>query len=167
MYVYKSKNQSDGSIEKIKMRTVLIGDLQNKEMIEDTWSTTASTKTLNYFLGYSSKHKVRVLQLYFIGEFLQADVKHTFLVKLYSRNGEYFPEHENYFGRPFIQNNSMYGMTDYVYLFSDELTNCLIDEAGFKNPQCQISIYYNYAPYVSNLVVLYYVDDCVHWCTYE
>ena len=30
-----------------------------------------------------------------------------------------------------------------------------------------MSIYYKYAPYGSNLVLLYYVDDCVYWYTYE
>ena len=44
----------------------------------------------------------------------------------------------------------------------DELINCLIDESGFKYPQCQMSIYYKYAPDVSKLVVLYYVDDCAY-----
>ena len=30
-----------------------------------------------------------------------------------------------------------------------------------------MSIYYKYVPYVSKLVVLYYVDDCVYWYTNE
>ena len=30
-----------------------------------------------------------------------------------------------------------------------------------------MSIYYKYAPYESNIVVLYYVDDCVYWYTSE
>ena len=30
-----------------------------------------------------------------------------------------------------------------------------------------MSIYYDYAPYGSKLVVLYYVDECVYWYTYE
>ena len=28
-------------------------------------------------------------------------------------------------------------------------------------------IYYNYAPDETNIVVLYYVGDCVYWYTYE
>ena len=48
-------------------------------------------------------------------------------------------------------------------LFDDELTNWLIDEAVFKHPQCEMSIYYKYEPDVSKLVVLYYVDACVYW----
>ena len=56
---------------------VVRGDLQNKEMIGYTWSTTASMRIIKYFLSDDSKHKVRVHQLYFIGVFLQDNVKHT------------------------------------------------------------------------------------------
>ena len=51
--------------------------------------------------------------------------------------------------------------------FFDELSNCPTDEEGFKSPQWKISIYYKYAPGVSKLVVLYYVDECVYWYKYE
>ena len=46
MDVYKAKIQSDGSIEKLKMRIVVRGDLQNKEFIGDTWQQRASTMNL-------------------------------------------------------------------------------------------------------------------------
>ena len=58
-------------------------------------------------------------------------------------------------------------MTNYGNIFVDELTNWMIDEEGFKQSQCQISIYYKYAPDGSKLVFLSYVDDCVYWYTYE
>ena len=60
----------------------------------------------------------------------------------------------------------MYGMTNSGKLFADELTEWLIKE-GFLQSQCQISIYYKYAPDGSNIVVLSYVDDCVYWYTNE
>ena len=60
----------------------------------------------------------------------------------------------------------MYGMTISGNLFSDELTEWLL-EAGFIQSQCQISIYYKYAPDGSKIVVLYYVCDCVYWYTNE
>ena len=60
----------------------------------------------------------------------------------------------------------MYGMTNYGKLFAEELTEWLL-EAGFIQSQCQMSIYYKYAPYGSKIVVLSYVDDCVYWYTYE
>ena len=69
MNVYKAKIKSDGSLDKLKLRIVVRGDLQNKEMIGDTWSPTASMRTLNYFLADVAKHKARVHQLDFIGAF--------------------------------------------------------------------------------------------------
>ena len=60
----------------------------------------------------------------------------------------------------------MYGMTNSGKLFSDELTEWLIEE-GFIQSQCQMYIYYKYEPDVSKIVVLYYVDDCVYWYTNE
>ena len=70
MGVYKSNIQYDFSIDKLKLRNVVSGDFQNKEMIRDTWAATASSRTLKYFLEESSNHKARVHRLNFIGEFL-------------------------------------------------------------------------------------------------
>ena len=39
----------------------------------------------------------------------------------------------------------MYGMTNSGKLFADKLTEWLL-EAGFIQSQCQMSIYYKYAP---------------------
>ena len=60
----------------------------------------------------------------------------------------------------------MYGMTNSGKFFSDELIVRLL-EAGFIQSQCQMSIYYKYAPDGSKIVVLSYVDDCVYWYTNE
>ena len=67
---YKAKIQSDGSLDKIKLWIVVRGDLQNKEMIRDTWSPTSSMRTLKYFLVDTTKHRDRVHHLDFIGAFL-------------------------------------------------------------------------------------------------
>ena len=69
MYVCTGKIQSDGSLDKLKLRIVVRGDLQNKEMVGDTWSPTASMRNLKYFLADAAKHKARVHQLDFIGAF--------------------------------------------------------------------------------------------------
>ena len=85
-------------------------------------------------------------------------------MKLDSRYADYFPEYLNYFGRALILLNSMYGMTNSGNLFADELPEWLL-EADFFHSQCQMSIYYNYAPDGTKIVVLSYFDDCVYWCT--
>ena len=60
MDVYKAKIQYDGSLDKLKLRIVVRGDLQNKEMVRDTWSTISSMRNLKYFLSDAAKHKARV-----------------------------------------------------------------------------------------------------------
>ena len=60
----------------------------------------------------------------------------------------------------------MYGMTNSGKLFADEFTEWLL-ESGFIQSQCQMSIYYKYAPNGSKIVVLSYVNDCVYWYTNE
>ena len=57
-------------------------------------------------------------------------------------------------------------MTKYINLFSDELIEWLIEEV-FVQYQCQMSIYYKYAPYGAKLVVISYVDDFFYCCTSE
>ena len=46
MDVYKSKIQSDGILDNIKLRILVRGDLQNKELVGDTWSPTYSMRNL-------------------------------------------------------------------------------------------------------------------------
>ena len=91
MDVYKAKIQSDGILDKLKLRVVVIGYLQNKEMVGYTWSPTSSMRTLKYFLADAAKHKARVHQLDFIGAFLQAKVKNRVFDNLDIRYTNYFP----------------------------------------------------------------------------
>ena len=67
MGVYKEKIQSDGILDKLKLRIVVRLDMQNKELVGYTWSSTASMRNLKIFLADAAKHKARVHQLYFIG----------------------------------------------------------------------------------------------------
>ena len=100
MDVYKANIQSGGSLDKLKLRILVIGYLQNKEVIGDTWDKTESMRNLKYFLEDAAKHNERVNQLDFTEAFIQSNVKHSFFMKLDSRYGEHFPEYTNYYGRP-------------------------------------------------------------------
>ena len=93
--VYKAKTQSDGSLDKLKLRILARGYLQNKELVGNTWSPTASMSSLKYLLEYAVKHRARVHQLYFIEVFLQSKVKSRVFVKLDSRYADYFSEYTN------------------------------------------------------------------------
>ena len=88
MDVYKKTIQSVGSLDRLKLRTVVKIDQKIKENIGDIRYTTSSMRAKNYFLVDDSKHKSRVHQLYFIEAFLQANVEHRFFVQLNSRYGE-------------------------------------------------------------------------------
>ena len=123
-------------------------------------------RTLKYFPEDTTKHKARVHQLDFIGAFLQANFKNRVFVKLDSRYADYFPEYSKYFWRALRSLKSMYGMTNSGKLFSYRVTEWLL-EAYFILSQCQMSIYYIYAPDGSKIVFLSYADDCVYWYTSE
>ena len=166
MDVYKAKIQSDGSLEKLKLIIVVRGYVLNEEMVGDTWSPTASMRTLKCFLADAIKDKARDNQLYFIGAFLQSKVKNRVIVKLDIRYTDCFPEYAKYFGRALRLLMYMYGITISGKLFADELTEWLLG-ASFIQSQFQVSIYFKYAPYGSKIVVLSYVDDCVYWYTNE
>ena len=59
----------------------------------------------------------------------------------------------------------MYGTTNSGKLFADELTEWLL-ESDFIQSQCQMSIYYEYAPYGS-MCCVFNIDDCAYWYTNE
>ena len=93
MDVYKAKIQSDGSLGKLKLRIVVRVDMQCKELVVDTWSQTASMRTLKYLLEDTVKYKARVHQLDFIGTLLRAKVNNRVFVRLNSRYVDYFTEY--------------------------------------------------------------------------
>ncbi len=71
---HRIKLGSDGTLDKMKSRIVVRGDLQNKEISEDKWSPTASMRAMKMFLVHAARLKVSVKQLNFVGAFLQVKV---------------------------------------------------------------------------------------------
>ena len=57
MDVYKVKIQSGGILDKLKLIIVGRGYLHNKELVGDTWSTTASMRTLKNLLSDEQNKK--------------------------------------------------------------------------------------------------------------
>ena len=62
MGVYTARVQYDVIIDKLKLRIVVIGYLQNKDIIGNTWAPTASMINLEYFLLDATNRKARVHQ---------------------------------------------------------------------------------------------------------
>ena len=60
MDVYKAKIQSDEILDKLKLRILVRGDLQNKELVGYNWSPTPYMRTMKYFLADATKHKAIV-----------------------------------------------------------------------------------------------------------
>ena len=108
-------------------------------MVGDTWSPTASMRTLKYLLSDSAKHKAIVHQIDFIGAFLQANVKDRVFVKLDNTYEAYFPEYSQYFGRALKFLKSMYGMTNSGKLFADYLTEWLVEEGFIQSTKIKQS----------------------------
>ena len=69
--------------------------MQNKELVGDICSTTASMSNLKYLLADAVKQNAIVHQLGFIGAFLKGKVKNMIFVKLDIRYAGYFPEYSN------------------------------------------------------------------------
>ena len=57
MDVYKANIKSDGSLYKLKLRILVREYTQNKELVGDNWSPTASMRTSKYFLADSIRKK--------------------------------------------------------------------------------------------------------------
>ena len=112
----------------------------------ETWSPTASLRTVKFFLADAARHKARVKQLDFIGAFLQAKAKSRVFVRLDAKYADFFPDYRQYLRRPLRLVRLMYGMTINRKLFADDLTDWLVKDAGFSQSESQGSIYYKILP---------------------
>jgi hypothetical protein len=100
MEMFKVKVKSDGTLDKLKTRLVVRGDLQNGTLTEDKWSPTAPFRSLKMFLAHAVRLKARVKQLDFIGAFLQANTRSRIFVTIPAVFGVLFPEYSKYCGIP-------------------------------------------------------------------
>ena len=78
----------NGLLDKLKTRIVVRGDIFI--INEVTWSPTALHHSLKMFLALATKHKRRVLQLDFIGAFLQAPMRERVLLNYQQSLVNYF-----------------------------------------------------------------------------
>ena len=92
--VYKAKIEYDGSIDKLKSRVAVRGDLKKKELVGDNWSPIASMRTLKYSLEDAVKHKARVHQLYLLEHYCKQKNKNRLFVKLDSKYADYFQNNQ-------------------------------------------------------------------------
>jgi hypothetical protein len=163
METFKVKVKSDGSLDKLKCRLVVRGDLQDKNITENKWSPTASFRSLKMFLAHASRIKARVKQLDFVGAFLQAKMRTRMFVTIPKIYGILFPEYSGYCGVPVRLVMSMYGTTlcgKYWYM---DLTEYLL-EVGFKPSECMHCLFIRTYADGIRIYVLNYVDDMLYYC---
>jgi hypothetical protein len=164
MEIFKVKVKSDGSLDKLKTRMVVRGDLQNKNITEDKWSPTASFRSLKMFLAHASRLKTRVKQLDFVGAFLQAKMRTRMFVIIPKIFGILFPEYAWCTGKPVRLLMSMYGTTlcgKYWYL---DLLDFL-KEIEFKEGGCVKCSFIKEFADGSKIYLLNYVDDMLYYGT--
>jgi hypothetical protein len=162
METFKVKILSDGSLDKLKTRIVVRGDLQSKTLSEDKWSPTASFWALKMFLAHASRIKSRVRQLDFVGAFLQSKTRSRVFVSIPAIYGVLFPEYKEYCDCPVRLAKSMYGMTlSGKYWFLD-LQEYLI-ELGFQPSSTIPSLFIKTDADGDKIYILDYVDDMLYY----
>jgi transposase InsO family protein len=164
MEIFKVKILSYGSLDKLKCRLVVRGDLMIKLNMEDKWSPTASFRALKMFLAHAARLKVRVKQLDFVGAFLQAKMCSRIFVTIPQIFGVLFPEYSEYCGKPVRLGMSMYGTTlsgKYWYL---ELQEYLL-EIGFKASENMQCLFIQHNNDGSKIYLLYYMDNMLYYGT--
>jgi len=163
MEIFKVKMKSDGSLNKLKTRLVLRGDLQNGQLLENKWSPTASFGSLKMFMVHAGHLKCRVKQLDFIGAFLQANTRSRIFVTIPAIFGILFLEYKKYCGQAVRLAKSMYEMTlsgKYWYL---DLLDFLLS-LQFK-PSKNVPCLFVLVTTKGKIYLLNYVDDILYFGT--
>jgi hypothetical protein len=166
METFRVKILSNGSLDKLKTRIVVRGDLQSKTLTEDKWSPTASFQALKMFLAHASRIKARVKQLDFIGAFLQAKTRSRVFISIPQIYGILFPEYKEYCGKPIRLAKSMYRMTlSGKYWFLDLQEHLL--QLGFKPSSTVPCLFIKEDEDGDKTYALNYVDDMLYYGTNE
>jgi len=156
------KLRSDGTLDKLKNRLVVRGDMQ-KNLDEDKWSPTASFRALKLFLAHAARLKVRVD---FVGAFLQAKVRSRIFVTIPAIYGSIFPEFKQYCGTPLRLLKAMYGMTLSGKFWYQDLMEFLVS-MGFSQSTVIRCLFFQKYSDGSVIFILNYVDDMLYYGTSE
>jgi Reverse transcriptase (RNA-dependent DNA polymerase) len=119
--IMKTKLQSDGMVDKLKVRIAIRGDLDKDALDEDNSAPLASFRLLKIFLSEAARRKRRVYQADFIGAYLQANMDRTVYVRLPAEYSEHFKDLSQWFGVPLLLPKSAYGINSAGRLWAEEL----------------------------------------------
>ena len=155
----------DGSLDKLKVRIVVRGDIQRRfQDSVNNWSPTASHRSFKLFLANATKYKCRIKQLDFVGAYLQAKMQSDVWICIPKYYATLFSEYKEYFGRPIKLEKSMYGQTVSGKNWYEELHEFLISKGFMASPNCP-SMYTRRNEDGSLMKLLNYVDDMLYFCS--
>jgi hypothetical protein len=110
---YRVKLSPEGSIDKLKARIALRGELMRDNVaIPDTWCPIAVFRSFKIFLAMAARYKQRIYQLDYVAAFLQADVigrKFTILPTEWKQLFTKSKEIHEWLGTPLLLKKSLYG----------------------------------------------------------
>ena len=162
--VLKVKLTSTGEWDKAKARICVRGDIQQLHTTEETWSPTSTKRTLRVYLADASNHNAIVLQLDYIGAFLQAPVRSRVFVLLAMEYIRICPEFAQYFGKPLRLIKSMYGQIFCARYWFLTCADYLV-EIGFKQSECDNALFIRKEADGSLTKMLIYIDDSLYFNT--
>ena len=136
----RTKIKSDGTVDKLKIRICLRGDLQAALTDFDTWCPMAGYRELKLFLAFAVEKKCKIYQIDFIGAFLHAVSRNRTFTILPEEWKELCPELSEWFGTPLLLLKSVYGSVDGPKNWDNTLKEALL-EFGFKQCYSASSIY--------------------------
>jgi hypothetical protein len=143
---FRVKLTQDGTVEKLKSRIALRGDLIRENVyVPNTWCPVAGFRAFKLFLASATYYKQRVYQLDYIAAFLQSDVmgrKFTVLPKEWKEFFKEYPEVQEWIGEPKRLGKSLYGDTVANLAWDTTLSEWLTsNEIGFERLPSEGSIF--------------------------
>ena len=104
------------------------------------WSGVINTKTTKLFLCRAAQKGKIILQIDYIGSFLQAKARQRLFVNLPPEFKVYFPEFAQYFDSPQLLDRAMYGKPFASKSWNDDVTEFLIED-GFVQSSIDCCLY--------------------------
>ena len=160
--VFKTKINADGSLNKLKTRIVVRGDLQKLRPGENTWSPTASMRLLKTFVASAAQQGKEIKQVDFIAAYIQAKVRERVFVRLSEDLAAACPEYVPWLGRPLRLEKGLYGLTLCGKYWHIELLEYLL-EIGFVQSKVDPSLMIKRDKDGNYIKLINYVDDMLYY----
>jgi Reverse transcriptase (RNA-dependent DNA polymerase) len=161
--IFRTKIKANGTVDKLKVRIAIRGDLDRDALDEDNSAPLATFRLLKVFLAEAARLKRRVYQADFIGAYLQAKMDRLVYVILPKEYAIYFPDLAKWFGIPLILRKSAYGINSAGQLWAEELFGWYI-ELGFSQSLVEPSLF-KYKKENDWIILVSYCDDTAYFAS--